>query len=73
MRPVVGGLYAGNAFTAGSDVVVAMLDAGMEKRVRFCVLGRHVCKLFEVMSWLGLAGCLTGRSDVDDSVLRHEL
>jgi len=55
MRPVVGGLYAGKALEGGSCVVVAILEAGTEKRVRLVIMGRHVCKFFVVTSCVDLA------------------
>jgi hypothetical protein len=52
---MVGGLYAGSALTGDSGVVVAMLEAGTVERVRAFTLGRHVCKPFHVLNWVGFA------------------
>ena len=55
IRPVVGGLYAGKVLGSDPCVVVTILEAGIEKRVRAFVVGRHIRELLGVVSCVDLA------------------
>lgn len=66
-------MYAGKALGCGSCVVVAILEAGVVKRVRTFVVGRHDCEYFDATSCVDLAWCLAGRRDANDKVLLNVL
>ena len=55
MRPVVGGLYAGKVFGDDPCVVVTIFEAGIEKRIRAFVVGRHIRKLLGAVSRVDMA------------------